>query len=433
MTRRLRHPVRWSFLSANRVTLASAALLVFGTAGAAAFGGARGGQASAAKPLARVHSASLPGFPVPAGLPTVRRAPACPLTRSQERKAVDAFKKLLPVVMHPRCFNCHGGVNPFVDKRQGGHLGGAISQAGGFIRQQKTCQECHSELPGWELPPDTFFFVGKSPYDLCVQFKKFNPTPGGLVGHLDNDNGKGPPFTMTAFKGDRALNDMAKDISAEETHRRFTNQPPPIGHDEFVARAQAWVDAMGDGYTVKPDCGCIPTGSAWVGTVKAWWEQRTPELGTYTATATSNVRFVIDSSYDVTDDPAEYWKSVSGTINWQTSNVGGQCRIGGSGSAPIGLGADQNPMATLRGEHDDNGGMKYSVALGPWPDQYDPRITWDCPEHHIQTSNLGVYIWWNHDVAAGMNSPDGKTLKGTYRGSVAQAVMSWEWDLHLEP
>jgi len=38
-----------------------------------------------------------------------------------------------------------------------------------------------------------------------------------------------------------------------------------------------------------------------------------------------------------------------------------------------------------------------------------------------------------HDIAAGMISPDGRTLKGTYRGASGPAVMSWEWDLQLVP
>ena len=411
------HPPRFSGAFSFAVVLA------LGAAGAAMF--ERTG----------VDSRAAATFPIPDSTAALRRAPACPLTRGAEKKAVEKFKKLLPVVQHPRCLNCHGGVNPFVDKRQGGHLGGAIDQSGGFIEQQKTCQECHSGLPGWELPPEDFFFVGKDARQLCMQFKKFNPVPKFFIGHMDNDNGKGPPFTMTAFKGDRALNDMAKDISEEETHRRFANEPPPISHDEFVTRVKDWVEAMGDGYVVKPDCGCIPTGSAWVGTVKAWWEQKTPELGTWTATAVSTVRFVIDSSYDVSDDPAEYWKSVGGTVKWETSNIGGKCRINQSGSSPIVMGSDLNPMAVLSGQHDDKGGMTYTVGLGPWPDAYLPIITWHCPEHDLQSPTLGVYNWWYYDVATGMNSPDGKTLKGSFHSSSpsTHAVMSWEWDLHLEP
>src|ERR1044071_4826750 len=131
------------------VAFVFAGVLALGTAGAAML------------ERTRVDSREAAALPIPDSTATLRRAPACPLTRGQEKKAIEKFKKLLPVVQHPRCLNCHGGVNPFVDKRQGGHLGGAIDQSGGFIKQQQTCQECHSGLPGWELPPEDFFFVGK--------------------------------------------------------------------------------------------------------------------------------------------------------------------------------------------------------------------------------------------------------------------------------
>jgi hypothetical protein len=422
MTRAARFPVRRvlsllpHYLSASRVMVALAAIVVL-----AAFAFDR-------------PKASFRGSRFPAGLPTLRTAKACPLTRSEELNAVEKFKKLLPVLQHPRCLNCHGGVNPFVEKEQGGHLGGAISQAAGFIKQQKTCQECHSELPGWELPPEDFFFVGKDARQLCMQLKKFNPVPKFLVGHLDNDNGKGPPFTMTAFKGDRALNDMAKDMVEEETHRRFFNQPPPISHDEFVARAQAWVDAMGDGYVVPPDCGCKPSGSAWVGTLKARFELRTTELGVYTETADATIRLVIDSSYDTTDDPAQYWKSVSGNLNWTASNSGSTCRINSSGTLQINIGGDQNPLVNLREEQGDAGGLKFSMGLGPWPDAYQPRVPWRCPDHTIVSTLMGVYTFWHYDIAAGLLSPDSKTLKGSFQASLPGGGSHfWEWDLHLEP
>lgn len=35
---------------------------------------------------------------------------ACPLTLTEEHKAGTAFEKVMPVLAHPRCFNCHGGV-----------------------------------------------------------------------------------------------------------------------------------------------------------------------------------------------------------------------------------------------------------------------------------------------------------------------------------
>ena len=47
---------------------------------------------------------------------TVARGPSCPLPVGRQVKAVKAFQAMMPVFRHPRCFNCHGGVNPFIEK-----------------------------------------------------------------------------------------------------------------------------------------------------------------------------------------------------------------------------------------------------------------------------------------------------------------------------
>jgi hypothetical protein len=365
---------------------------------------------------------------LPAGLPVLRTGGGCPLTHAEERKAVVAFRKLLPVVQHPRCANCHGGVDPFVEEAQGGHGGGKIDSTDGFLRTKSRCQECHSQLEGWELPilPE-MSFVGKSPRELCILFKRMKPVARVFVRHIDNDEG-GTQFTVAAFKGERALNDATKDDWEERHGRRFVGEPPPGTHAELVANAQAWTDAMGDGWPVRPE-----HPSAWEGTVKAWWELRTPELGVLTETAEATVRFAIDSSYNTTDDPAEFWKSVSGRIKWATSNVGGKCRVTASGSLPVGLGGDLNPMANLREEQGEDNTLKFSVAIGPWPDAYTPRFSWRCPENTVPATLLGVTTWWYHDVNTGMLSRDGETMKGRYQSPMGPAVMSWEWDLHMVP
>ena len=44
------------------------------------------------------------------------RAAACPLTDAQTSKSIDAFKPIAHfLTTEPRCFNCHGGVNPHID------------------------------------------------------------------------------------------------------------------------------------------------------------------------------------------------------------------------------------------------------------------------------------------------------------------------------
>ena len=41
---------------------------------------------------------------------TPSSGPSCPLSVSQQAKAVKAFREMMPVFHHPRCVNRHGGV-----------------------------------------------------------------------------------------------------------------------------------------------------------------------------------------------------------------------------------------------------------------------------------------------------------------------------------
>ncbi len=391
------------------VGLALAAAFAVVTAGAATFG--------------RMADRRFPE----AGMPVLAASrDACPLTPAQTRKAVEAFEEMMPVLMHPRCLNCHGGVDPFVEPSEGSHVGGKMDSRPRRIAQ---CQECHDGLPGWDVPVDVMFFVGKSARELCMLFKRTEPDGARFVGHIEHENG-GIQFVEMAFRGDRALNEGAKSIYQIETGRALVIEPPPGTHRELVAQAQAWADAVGAGWTVMPDCGCKPTSGAWVGTVNVVFVLQAAELGTVTETLKSTVRLEIDSSF--TDDPAQYFKSVSGTIKWHSQWVG-KCSANASGTVPIGIGADDNPMAMMHvADQTDGNGTRYNVSLGPWPDQYQPRFIVRCGDSHSFPGLLyGLGNWWNHPVP-GMVSPDGKTLKGSYQAQVGpSATEVWEWDLRL--
>lgn len=396
------------------VTLALAALAAL-TVGAAAFGSDP--PTAAAFVAATTSGRSNPGT-----------APECPLTPLQERRAVNAFQELMPVLTHPRCFNCHGGVNPYVARNQGGHAGGRMIGPNGRgsppIRQ---CQECHDGLPSWDTPLPDFFFVGKSPRELCMQFKSVEIVGSSFVRHVQSD-----PFTKTAFIGDRALNNASQYMAADARGIPFANQPPPGSHAQFNAQAQAWVDAVGAGWRIMPDCGCGREVKPWVGTVNAVFEidLGPGSLGTLIETDSATVRFEIDSSFTVTG----YWKSVSGAIKWTTSATGGACTGGGSGTVPIGLGSDQNPMAGLHLDY-GSGGLRFIVGIGPWPDPYMPVIKYFCKDAPWLGvfSLLGAMQWWSHPPEGGAVSPDGKTIKGTYTTALSTGTMVWTWDLRLVP
>ncbi|MGH7510874.1 MAG: hypothetical protein ACREMZ_15585 [Gemmatimonadales bacterium] len=211
-----------------------------------------------------------PGVTEPAG--DARRAtegsenPFCPLTDTQQQQASKAFSAMTPTFRHPRCANCHGGVDPF--SQSGGHLGGempvftTMDEGTGFETedQERTlaqCQECHGALPGWKQPAPQLAFVNKSDTELCVQMKRMIFPANEFLRHIEHDVGS-VNFIAEAFRGTRGLNEMGRDIFAAEAERPFRPEPPPISHAAFLAQARAWVDAMDGEYPEDYLCGCVP-------------------------------------------------------------------------------------------------------------------------------------------------------------------------------
>jgi hypothetical protein len=354
---------------------------------------------------------------------------ACPLSPSEEQKAIDIFHdKLMPVLMHPRCFNCHGGVDPTTET--GGHVGGAQQLTGKFGQ----CADCHGELMGWTLPPTDMRWPGKSERELCMMFKKFERTPDRFVQHVTNDNFPNAPefqVAKAAFKGNAALNTLGEIEYEEKTGRKHQAVPPPVSHAQFILDSRDWAYTIGDGFGVLPDCGCKPSGTAWEGTVKASWTLRTPEVGVLTEKSTSTVRLELDTTMIVDGDPTRYWQARSGVINWAINMSGGQCTSSASGSVPVGIGGDGNPMASVQTNPKPDGTTHYNVGVGPWPDAYQPQITWRCKGGPPTQPGAAyqVFNWWY--VPDGVLLADGKTMKGSSTAVFGAGEATFQWELHL--
>jgi hypothetical protein len=363
-------------------------------------------------------------------------AAACPLTPAQERTAVDAFDKMMPVVQHPRCINCHGGVNPYADPSVGKHLGGKIDNSADTTLRQTLakCQDCHSGLPGWDVPVDIMFFVGKSAKELCILFKRAEATGARFVGHIQHENG-GVQFVASAFKGDRALNTLGEITYEEKTGARPMPERPPGTHQELVAKAQDWVDAVGAGWRTTPDCGCKVSGS-WEGTVTADFVFQGGQYGTLRETSRATVRLERYTSRQLRGDRVTYWKSTGGTVYWEAKATEGACTGMHAGTVPLdGLDPDGYPMAELRLQDLGNGSISYDFTAGLlekwWPPftyrcKFDGQIV-DLPDaHHLPT-------WWHHAFNDLPVSTDPQTVKGTYKEDFTGGTMVWRWELHLQP
>jgi hypothetical protein len=177
-------------------------------------------------------------------------------------QAVKVFETMLPVFRHPRCTNCHGGLDVFDETRHPGASAleeeldprarlhdSAFKQA--FTEQ---CADCHDGLPGWTVPPPGQFFHDRSDEALCKQMKMSNSSPKLYVGHIENDH-EGIQFIAAGFVGDRA-------VGVQELERlgKRVEQPPGTQAD-LTNKAQRYVDLLGEkGYSASPDCGCVMPG-----------------------------------------------------------------------------------------------------------------------------------------------------------------------------
>jgi hypothetical protein len=180
--------------------------------------------------------------------PPVSRAAACKgLSVSKQVKAVKDFAEMLPVFRHPRCLNCHGGLDPLSDRHPGkDQISDLANDRDKFLAE---CQECHDGLPGWRQPGEPVFFTDKDDETLCLQMKRFEPAGDGFVEHIRNDHGD-IQFIAAGFKGDRALGEGLKDYS-------LVAEPPPGTQADLTAKAQKWVDDLEGHYADSPECGCV--------------------------------------------------------------------------------------------------------------------------------------------------------------------------------
>jgi hypothetical protein len=129
---------------------------------------------------------------------------------------MDLFQAMLPVIQHPRCTNCHGGVDPISGRN---HPPGRETP--------EDCPDCH--MTGWTTPAPEHFFVGKSDRELCGLFSDFAAKQGHdlfISNHL-----RGDELIVAAFAG---MAGGARDPDPPA--------PPPMTQAAFIALARDWLD-----------------------------------------------------------------------------------------------------------------------------------------------------------------------------------------------
>ena len=178
-----------------------------------------------------------------AGEPTAsaRRMPparadeiSCPLSLGQQEHSIRAFAKMMPVFRHPRCSNCHGGVNPFEAEATSRHGGGQMDPD----VNAEQCQACHDQLAGWDTPGTPMCFVGRRDEDLCIQMKTFEETGASFIEHIRNDHG-GIQFIAAGFKGERGLDGVAG-LDRRRSALRGGSAPRAPRRSSRRRRAHGW-------------------------------------------------------------------------------------------------------------------------------------------------------------------------------------------------
>lgn len=95
----------------------------------------------------------------------------------------------------------------------------------------------------------------KDDEELCLQVKSQESTGASFVSHIHDDHGT-IQFLEAAFVGDRALGEGLQDY-VDARGERLKPEKPRGTQADLTAKAQKWVDLLGDGYESSRECGCV--------------------------------------------------------------------------------------------------------------------------------------------------------------------------------
>lgn len=199
-------------------------------------------------------------YPVASGFDDLDAQPGkkqvCALSDQQQEAAPKAFASFATMVKgEPRCNNCHGAVNPFLENTT--HLGGTMDlslrgKMGPDGATQSQCMECHN--PPWVVPSQGEWFTNKNVIQLCRKMKSdFSESAQHFLNHVRSDQ-----FSMAGFTGTRALNETGQAVYEEKRKAPYKIEPPKFTLNQLVDQAEAWVNAMGGKFVGDADCGCVP-------------------------------------------------------------------------------------------------------------------------------------------------------------------------------
>lgn len=169
------------------------------------------------------------GAPLALAVALAAAQPGAPRTE----ESLQAFARMVPVMRHPRCLNCHqaGDVPRQTDARTP-HLMRVARGADGFGTPALPCASCHQDantadgrVPGargWHLAPRSMGWERLTDAEMCEALKDLERNgqrpPADLVKHVRTD-----PLVLWAWSpGERTT--------------------PPGTHPQFVEAMKRWLD-----------------------------------------------------------------------------------------------------------------------------------------------------------------------------------------------
>lgn len=185
-------------------------------------------------------------------------ATECSVDQAGQQKAATAFRKVLSVLRHPRCANCHGAINVYDEATT--HPGGAMIDVTEDIfgdkaivpKKAASCVMCHDEGNGlWiqkTTPTSEIQWANLSDRELWLRLQKtriiIDPvsqdtrlsTGALLIDHVASDH-----LIDLAFQGKRGMGEGSYIASLGGVPEA---DPPPLTKSQFLVALDDWVEAM---------------------------------------------------------------------------------------------------------------------------------------------------------------------------------------------
>jgi hypothetical protein len=186
--------------------------------------------------------------------------PAESRAASARQVAAAAFMRMVPVIKHSRCLNCHSDM-VFFEREPESVLyaaagqeqlarrldpGEKVTHPGGELSEDAKCVDCHTKASEWV---NGAVWPAASLFRLCIAFKNARETGRSLLKHIETDK-----LILLAFEGMKG-----QDLPPE---------PPPMSHTAFLGATKAWIDAMNAMAKFPNDPEGCPHAVFWEGSVE---------------------------------------------------------------------------------------------------------------------------------------------------------------------